>query len=101
MRSSFSSWIGALFLAAAMLCSPIHVSATSFTYTGFTSTAGLTLIPSAATVSTGDGTVLRLTPAIGSQSGAAYSTSAVTPPRLVPNFSFVSRVLVESIRPTE
>src|ERR1700674_1204770 len=78
MRSSFSSWIGALFLAAAMLCSPIHVSATSFTYTGITSTAGLTLIPSAATVSTGDGTVLRLTPAIGSQSGAAYSTSAVT-----------------------
>jgi uncharacterized protein (TIGR03437 family) len=51
---------------------------TQFTYNGFASTAGLTLVGSAATASTSDGTVLRLTPASGDQSGAAYSTTAVT-----------------------
>src|SRR5271157_4367271 len=49
-----------------------------FTYNGFASAAGLSLIGSAATASTADGTVLRLTPATGSQSGAAYSTTPVT-----------------------
>ena len=46
-------------------------------FNGFASTAGLALVGSAATTSTGDGTVLRLTPATGSQSGAAYSTTSV------------------------
>jgi hypothetical protein len=54
------------------------VSANSFTYNGFASTAGLTLVGNAATTTTGDGTVLRLTPATFSQSGAGYSTSAFT-----------------------
>ncbi|MGD0771569.1 MAG: BACON domain-containing carbohydrate-binding protein [Candidatus Solibacter sp.] len=49
-----------------------------FTYNGFASTAGLSLIGSAATTATADGTVLRLTPATSSQSGAAYSTTPVT-----------------------
>jgi len=49
-----------------------------FTFNNFASTAGLTLVGSAATTSTGDGTVLRLTPATGDQSGAAYSTTPVT-----------------------
>jgi uncharacterized protein (TIGR03437 family) len=49
-----------------------------FTYSGFASTAGLTLVGNAATTSTSDGKVLRLTPATGNQSGAAYSTTPVT-----------------------
>ena len=51
---------------------------TLFSYNGFASTSGLTLVGNAATTSTTDGTVLRLTPATGSQSGAAYSTTPVT-----------------------
>lgn len=47
-------------------------------FSDFSSTAGLTLIGSAGTAVTGDGTVLRVTPAAGSQTGAAYSTSAIT-----------------------
>lgn len=47
-------------------------------YPGFSNTSGLTMIGSAATASTSDGTVLRVTPAIGGQTGAAYSTSAIT-----------------------
>ena len=48
------------------------------TYSGFASTTGLTLVGSAVTTTTTDGTVLRLTPAVGGESGAAYSTSPVT-----------------------
>jgi len=51
---------------------------TQFTYSGFASTAGLTMVGNAATASTSDGTVLRLTPATGGQSGAAYSTTPIT-----------------------
>jgi len=50
---------------------------TLFTYPDFSSTAGLTLVGNASTASTSDGTVLRVTPATGGQSGAAYSTTAV------------------------
>ena len=53
-------------------------SGTQFTYNGFASTSGLTMVGNAATASTSDGTVLRLTPATGNQSGAAYSTTPVT-----------------------
>ena len=49
-----------------------------FNYPNFSSTAGLTLVGSTTTATTGDGTVLRLTPANSYQSGAAYSTSAIT-----------------------
>jgi hypothetical protein len=52
--------------------------ATLVTYADFSSTAGLTLTGNAATTTTSDGTVLRLTPASGGQSGAAYSTTAIT-----------------------
>lgn len=52
--------------------------AASFSYPNFSSTSGLTLQGSAATASTSDGTVLRVTPAIGNENGAAYSTSAFT-----------------------
>jgi hypothetical protein len=79
MQRLLNSWIaGTLLLFTAILFSSIRLSATSFTYNGFASTAGLTLVGDAATTVTGDGTVLRLTPAAFSQSGAAYSTSAFT-----------------------
>lgn len=59
--------------------SPAPSAATGilFNFSGFTSTTGLTLVGSAGTATTSDGTVLRLTPATASQSGAAYSTTAV------------------------
>ncbi|MBV8617072.1 MAG: PEP-CTERM sorting domain-containing protein [Acetobacteraceae bacterium] len=41
----------------------------------FSSTAGLTLVNNAATTTTADGTVLRVVPGVGGQSGAAYSTT--------------------------
>jgi hypothetical protein len=47
-------------------------------YSGFGSTTGLTMIGSTGTAVTSDGTVLRVTSAAGSQSGAAYSTSPIT-----------------------
>ena len=75
-----------------------------FTYNGFANKTGLTLIGSAATTSTADGTVLRLTPATSSQSGAAYSTTPVrseTMPLSAPPSSSVSRIRAARIRPTE
>lgn len=47
-------------------------------YPDFSNTSGLTMIGSAGTASTSDGTVLRLTPAQGGRTGAAYSTSPIT-----------------------
>jgi hypothetical protein len=53
-------------------------NASVVTFNDFSSTAGLTLIGSAGTAVTGDGNVLRLTPAASGQTGAAYSTSPIT-----------------------
>jgi hypothetical protein len=47
-------------------------------YPDFSNTAGLTMIGSASTAVTSDGTVLRVTPASGNSTGAAYSTSSIT-----------------------
>jgi len=56
-----------------------NVSATIIVdHPDFSNTADLSFQGSATTTSTGDGTVLRVTPASGGQSGAAYSTSPVT-----------------------
>jgi hypothetical protein len=66
-----------LFLLVLGLCTS-SAYATLVTYNDFSTTAGLTLVGSAGTALTGDGTVLRVTPASGGQSGAAYSTSAIT-----------------------
>ena len=49
-----------------------------FSYADFSSTAGLTTVGSTTTAITSDGTVLRITPASGGQSGAAYQTTPVT-----------------------
>jgi hypothetical protein len=60
----------------ALFASPAYSN--TITYNDFSSTAGLTLVGNAATAVTGDGTVLRLTPANYWQTGAAYSTSPIT-----------------------
>ncbi|RIK81734.1 MAG: hypothetical protein DCC68_07880 [Planctomycetota bacterium] len=51
--------------------------AVTVTYDGFASTAGLTLNASAATVVTGDGTVLRLSPAAANRNGSAFSSEVI------------------------
>jgi hypothetical protein len=62
---------------AAMSALPIAAHATTVTYTDFSDTSALTLVGNAGTATTGDGVVLRVTPALGGQHGAAYSTTAV------------------------
>lgn len=56
----------------------VAANAAQFSYNGFSNTTGLTLVGDASTAVTSDGTVLRVTPATGGQSGAVYSTSAFT-----------------------
>jgi hypothetical protein len=70
------AWSLFLVVGATLFCRTS--CADTFTYNGFGSIAGLTLKGSTTTTTTGDGTVLRLTPAQFSQSGAAYSTSPFT-----------------------
>lgn len=65
-------------ISAATLCSFQAQAAVIFNYTNFSSTAGLTLAGNAATTTTSDGTVLRVTPSAGTQAGAVYSTTPVT-----------------------
>lgn len=65
-----------LFCALALAAG--RAGATTVTYGDFSSTAGLTLVGNTTTVTTADGTVLRLTGSAGNQAGAAYSTTAVT-----------------------
>lgn len=52
--------------------------ASPFFFPNFTSTAGLTLNDDATTAVTGDGTVLRLTPAGTGQGGSAFTTSQIS-----------------------
>src|ERR1700682_3901208 len=76
--------LGFLFLiraslaCALIICAQQANGALLFNYPNFSSTAGLTLVGNATTASTTDGTVLRVTGANFSESGAAYSTSPVT-----------------------
>ena len=71
-RSRFAlTW---LWLVAA---SAAHAQ-TTISYPNFSSTAGLNLNGSAAAVTTGDGVVLRLTPALGGRSGSAFSNTKIT-----------------------
>ena len=69
------AWSLFLVLGATLFCRTTYAD---LTYNGFGSTAGLTFAGDAGTTTTSDGTVLRLTPATFSQSGAAYSTSPFT-----------------------
>ena len=70
--------LAALGLTAATSMVACAAHATNFTYNGFSNPAGLNIVGNAATTTTGDGTVLRVIPALGSQAGAAYSTNPVT-----------------------
>lgn len=64
------------------------VSAWGITYNGFADTSSLTLNGSTAVVSTSDGSVLRLTPASGGQSGSAFSSVTVNAARFSTFFKF-------------
>lgn len=61
-------------VAAALAFAAPAAQAAVITYADFSSTSGLTLVGNAAQ----SGNVLRVTPAAGSQAGAAYSTSPIT-----------------------
>jgi hypothetical protein len=76
--SRFAPRLATAAVTAVLLGLPVGAHATTVTYSNFSSTAGLTLVGNAATAVTGDGTVLRVTPADYWQSGAAYSTTPVT-----------------------
>jgi hypothetical protein len=77
-RPRFRVFIAGILACAVIVCAHEAQGALLFNYPNFSSTAGLTLVGNAGTVSTSDGTVLRVTGANFSESGAAYSTSAVT-----------------------
>jgi hypothetical protein len=68
--------IALLGIAFGVQALPAH--ATLVTYNGFSDTTGLSLAGSAATVTTADGKVLRLTGAGPNQGGAAYRTVPIT-----------------------
>jgi hypothetical protein len=51
---------------------------TLFTFNGFSSTTGLSVVGNASTAITGDGTVLRIVPSVGNQSGATYFATPIT-----------------------
>jgi hypothetical protein len=68
----------AVVVAAMSLGIPLTASATTISFTDFSSTAGLQLNGSAAVaVDDSSRNVLRVTPSAGGQSGSAFSTSAV------------------------
>ena len=75
-----SNSIASAAFAASLGLLALPAQALLITYNGFAAPVGLTTVGNAAFVNTGgaDGTVLRVTPAAGSQAGAAYSTNAVT-----------------------
>jgi hypothetical protein len=66
----------AAFCVLASVC--VTSARADFTFNDFSSTAGLTLNGSTTTAVTGDGTVLRLTPAATGQSGSAFTTSQIS-----------------------
>lgn len=69
---------GTFFVATLLLSGPLALRADTVYYPNFTSTANLTLVGNTTTATTGDGTVLRVVPAMDGQAGAAYSTTPVT-----------------------
>ena len=61
---------------------------TTVTFPDFSTTTGLTLSANAATATTADGAVLRLTPAKESQSGSAFGTELIGVHQFTSSFSF-------------
>jgi hypothetical protein len=72
---TFKTPIQAAILATA--CCAASSQAAVISYSDFSSTAGLTVVGSAASMNTADGDVMRLTPDQGSRSGAFYSTNSL------------------------
>ena len=68
---------GGVLLVAICLAAP-PVCASTITFNDFSNTSGLTLNGNTTTAVTGDGTVLRLTPAATGQSGSAFTTSQIS-----------------------
>lgn len=66
-----------LFAAPMLVAAAGAAQAVVVTFNDFSDTSGLTLNGSATTTVTGDGTVLRLTPALTGRSGSAFSTTTV------------------------
>ena len=65
------------FLAFCLVSAPAFASVVTVSFPDFSSTAGLTLNGSTAVATTGDGKVLRLTPATTSQAGSAFSSTSI------------------------
>lgn len=61
----------------ATACCAASSQAAVISFGDFSNTSGLTVVGSAGTVNTSDGTVMRLTPDQGSRSGAFYSTNSL------------------------
>jgi hypothetical protein len=78
----------AFVLATALALCAVPAAHADILYDGFGSIAGLTLNGSAASASTGDGNVLRLTPALGDRAGSAFSTAKVSTAKFTSVFSF-------------
>ncbi|HVT06299.1 MAG TPA: hypothetical protein VHO67_02520, partial [Polyangia bacterium] len=74
--------------AAALLPMRAARAATLVMFPDFSTTSGLTLSGSAATATTTDGTVLRLTPAQESLSGSAFGTELISVQQFTSSFSF-------------
>ena len=86
-RRSSSSARSALWTAAFVLTTGSAVRADQL-FNGFSSTAGLQLNGAAATATTVDGPVLRVTPALGSQAGSVFSFAKVSTAEFTSIFSF-------------
>ncbi len=65
------------FLAVAVMVASGLAAATTVTFNDFSDLSGLTLSGNAAGANTSDGDVLRLTPALGNQSGSAFSSTTI------------------------
>jgi hypothetical protein len=74
--------------AASCLVAATTAQAATIKFGDFSDTSLLTLNGSAATTTTADGTVLRLTPASGGQSGSAFSSATINASNFSTFFSF-------------
>jgi MYXO-CTERM domain-containing protein len=79
---------GALATAMLVMLSAGSSRATTVTFADFSKTTGLTLTSAAASVTTADGAVLRLTPAAVSMTGSAFGTQLIRVHDFSSTFSF-------------
>ncbi|QDU57298.1 L-type lectin-domain containing protein [Aeoliella mucimassa] len=79
--------IAACFMILGLLLTCLQAQA-DVIYNGFSDTSSLQLNAAASTAATSDGTVLRLTPAIGNRAGSAFSLDKVSTAEFSSIFSF-------------